>query len=102
MWCFNFLYMVKPKLSAEVALQYIREAQLKYRIALNDYPVRFLGLRGYYCDTMGKPGTNDRGIYDDAICIVAPGIFLTYNANTDPSIWRPGIASLVPGIHMYQ
>lgn len=61
-----------------------------------------VGVRGYYQDTMGKPGVNDRGLYDDAIFIVAPGVFRSYNANTDPSRFRQGIATLIPGVHWYR
>jgi lysozyme len=64
--------------------------------------VVLVGIRGYYRDTMGKPGVNDRGIYDDAIFIVSPTHFSAWNANTDPSVHRPGIASLVPGVHRYR
>lgn len=67
--------------------------------------VYVIALRGYYMDTMGAPGVNDRGIYDDAMCVVYPGGFVTYNANTDPSKFRPatenrqGMATLIPGLH---
>jgi lysozyme len=64
--------------------------------------VAVIGIRGYYRDTMGKPGVNDRGIYDDAIVVVTPTAFATFNGNTDPSAHRPGIASLVPGVHRYR
>jgi len=64
--------------------------------------VAVIGIRGYYRDTMGKPGVNDRGIYDDAIVVVTPTAYATFNGNTDPSVHRPGIASLVPGVHRYR
>jgi len=51
---------------------------------------------------MGKPGQNDRGIYDDALFIVTPNHFTAWNGNTDPSAWRSGIATLVPGVHLYR
>lgn len=64
--------------------------------------VFIVGIRGYYLDSMGKPGANDLGIYDDAIILVGPGLYKTFNGNTDPSKERPGIASLIPGIHYYK
>jgi len=86
--------MTKPKLKQPEALQYIKDPLLE--------KVFLIGIRGYYQDSMGKPGVNDRGIYDDAICLVAPTLFLTFNANTDPSVYRPGIATLIPGKHLYK
>lgn len=59
---------------------------------LGSYPVRILGIRGYYKKTMGNPIANDRNIYDDAIFIISPENFSAYNANTDPSVTRPGVA----------
>lgn len=64
-----------------------------------------IGIRGYYRDTMGAAGRNDRMIYDDAIILVTENAFVTFNANTDPSGYRKGkgtgdakgIASLNPG-----
>ncbi|MBO9502505.1 hypothetical protein [Brevundimonas sp. A19_0] len=52
--------------------------------------VYVVGVRGYYRDGLGKVGENDRGIYDDAIFVLAPGIFAAFNANTDPSRVRKG------------
>lgn len=61
-----------------------------------------LGVRGYYLDSLGKPGVNDRGVYDDAIFLVSPNVFAAFNANTDPSAYRAGIATLKPGTWLYR
>lgn len=52
---------------------------------------------GYYLNSMGKPGVNDRGINDDAFAIIGPDIFITFNGNVDPSIYRAEVATLKPG-----
>jgi hypothetical protein len=58
-----------------------------------------IGIRGYY---QSAAAHNQRGIYDDAMCVVGPEHFSAYNANVDPSLWRQGIASLRPGVHPYR
>ena len=60
------------------------------------------GLRGYYKVTMGNPLKNDRGLYDDAIGFISPTMFAVFNGNTDPSVFRKGIATLFPGVHRYK
>lgn len=70
---------------------------------LADYPVWIIGVRGYYKKTMGDPTKNDRGMYDDAIFLVSrERVFMACNGNTDPSRFTPGVATLVPGIHLYK
>ena len=60
--------------------------------------VFLLGIRGF-----GEPvQENRRGIYDDAIFLVTPETTLGFNANTDPSITRRGIAVLQPGKYQYR
>lgn len=84
-----------PKASLNRIMSAIRAASITDIVVL-------VGVRGYYRDTMGKAGVNDRGIYDDALFIVSPTHFSAWNANTDPSTHRQGIASLVPGVHRYR
>jgi hypothetical protein len=70
---------------------------------LGNYPVQLLGMRGYFKKTMGNPVKNDRGIYDDAIFLLSPDSFASFNANTDPSVARSGIASLkAGGVYLYK
>ena len=63
--------------------------------------VYVVGVRNYYTDSF-DPGGKGRGIYDDAIFVVGPETFAAFNANADPSAFRPGVASLVPGVHLYR
>lgn len=51
---------------------------------------------GYYRDTMGRVGFNDRGINDDAIGFISPNVDYRVQANVDPSIHRAGVATLRP------
>lgn len=54
------------------------------------WPVLLVGVRGYYRDGLGAKGTNDRGIYDDALFLISPNRISAFNANTDPSRVRKG------------
>jgi hypothetical protein len=67
-----------------------------------EHEVCLIGLRGYYKDTMGEPGKNDRGIYDDCIAVYTPSRLVTFNANTDPGVYKRGIATLMPGVWAYR
>jgi len=62
-------------------------------------PVYLVGIRGYYHDYHLK---NERGIYDDAIFLVSPQSFASFNANTDPTVARLGIAKLRTGLWLYK
>jgi len=69
--------------------------------------VAVVAVRGYYLDSMGKRGKNDRRIYDDAMFIVHPNGIERFQANTDPNGWRnktsrrKGMAMLKTGIHRF-
>ena len=89
--------MIRPKLSPAEAKQLVKHSG---KIIIE--PLYILAIRGYYKNTMGRPGSNDRGIYDDAFFLIGPRLFLAVNANTDPSRFKPGIACLVPGLHYYK
>lgn len=78
-----------PTLTKDEAIKTIAEHHVKEKVVV-------LGIRGYI------DGSNERGIYDDAIFIVSPNFFNAYNANTDPSVTRPGVAVLVPGVYYYK
>jgi len=56
---------------------------------------------GYYSNTFAPAG-NNRGVYDDAIFVVSPNTYSTFNSNTDPSIFRKKIATLKPGVNKYK
>ncbi len=93
----------RPKISREEVEKIISH----YEVDREKYKVIIVGIRGYYLNTIGKNGVNDRGVYDDAIFIVTPGYFAAYNANCDPSSYRigygigeqKGIANLKPGAY---
>jgi len=85
----------KPALERKKADAILRKNGVTDAVAL-------IGIRGYFLDTMGVAGENDIGIYDDAIILASPYFYGTYNANTDPSRHRAGIATLLPGLHLYK
>lgn len=72
----------------------------KTRGAMPEFYVLFV--RGYYRDSMGKPGVNDRGIYDDAAFVVGPDTFASFRANADPSYYKTGVSSLMVGWDEYR
>lgn len=80
------------------------------KVDTKKFPVNVVAVRGYYLDTMGAKGANDRGIFDDAAFTISPTIFSSVNWNVDPSSYRKGsgtgskkgMASLKPGVWDYK
>ncbi len=92
-----FLPPNRPRLTRDKAERLLEKAGLKP--SEMDPAVMLLGIRGYYHDDHAD---NARGVYDDAIFLVTPTAFVAFNANTDPSVHRPGIAALKPGGYHYK
>jgi lysozyme len=95
----------KPKASRQTVEVAALRAWKAEGLEAKDFPATYVfACRAYYEDTMGKPGENDVDIYDDALFIVTPTHFSSWNANTDPSRygWNPGVgkfmARLKPGV----
>lgn len=96
----------KPKLSQDEVLKIIK----KSGVDSSKYPVCLVAIRGYYLNSMGKAGQNDRGLYDDAFFWVTPNGMMSFNGNTDPSSVRKGkgtgkskgMAQLVDGVWYYK
>jgi lysozyme len=84
----------RPQQAKEKTLSMVIKSGIVDRVAL-------VGIRGYYSETF-QPSGNQRGIYDDAIILLSPSVHATFNANTDPSIFKKGIAILKTGIHRYR
>jgi len=77
----------KPRASVGVVLAAAEKAWTAARPGM-PLPATFvLAVRGYFRDFMGVPRSNDYGIYDDGIFVVAPTPlgFSAWNGNTDPS-----------------
>lgn len=84
--------MKTPKMSREEITAIVVNSGVRSDVVI-------VGIRGYYRDTMGKVGVNDRGIYDDAIFVLSPNEFKAFQANVDPSVFRKGIANLKVGVY---
>lgn len=99
--------MLRPNISKAAVERILRHRQPKGKVVL-------IGLRGYYLDSQGRVGTNDRGIYDDAGILAEWKDdynvihYATYNFNTDPSKYRAktptrkGMATLRTGNWLYK
>jgi lysozyme len=65
-------------------------------------PVVLLAVRGYYKKLGPNKTKNDINVYDDAMFVSSANGYLTFNANTDPSVTRHRVASLKEGVWHYR
>jgi lysozyme len=84
----------RPQQAKEKTLAMVIRAGIEDRVAL-------VGIRGFHSETFASSG-NQRGIYDDAIILLSPSVHATFNANTDPSVFKKGIAVLKTGVHRFR
>lgn len=84
----------RPKMTRKELMKLIKNAHPDFEAPA----LFFVGIRGYYLNSMGETGKNDRMFYDDAIFIVTKDEIIAYNGNTDPSVFKKGVAVLQPGI----
>lgn len=92
-----------PKASRQIVMIAAAKQWRKHRGQHASLPALFLvGVPGYYWGSMGDPNANDRNIYDDAIFVVSDNAFASFNANTDPSRHKAGVATLLPGVYPYK
>lgn len=95
----------KPARSQKDVLDFLKKKGIKHEGKLI-----LLAVRGYYRDSMGVKGKNDRRVYDDAVFVISPNIFASFNFNVDPNGSRvgsgtgskKGMANLKEGIWKYQ
>ena len=105
----SMLPVRKPQALRAQVRDLIRSHQRCYTVEEWNNSVNVVAVRGYYLNSLGQLNKNDRGIYDDAKFIITVDHFSSYNANTDPSLWRSGVATLrapqvvtyKPGYHGY-
>lgn len=107
----GILNRLKSNIAPHARPQLPQESVAKIALALGPYEagerVRVVAIRGYFRDSVGQIGKNDRGVYDDALFVVdyrrsrlIPKVW-AFNGNTDPSVFRRGIASLDPGSYWF-
>lgn len=100
----------RPRQSSETTISALAKFERLVPEGRRGDKVKLLAVRGYYTNSLGKLGQNDRGVYDDAIFVVEPNGVHNFNGNTDPSMFRKGVAKLkapqavryIPGPHGFK
>lgn len=99
-----------PKSKPQGTRAFVEKILKFYNVDLDKTPLVLLGVRGYYLDSIGEKGKNDRGDYDDAFFWITKDSLISFNGNTDPSRYRKGrgkgsgkgMASLKEGVWLYK
>ena len=78
----------RPQFKKEDAVKILE----KYNLPQNQ--VYLIAFRGYYSRTFPPVG-NNIGVYDDALIMISPDYYNTYNFNVDPSSEKTGRANVV-------
>ena len=72
----------------------------KHGLTLETNKLLMLAVRGYYANTFGVKGKDDRRVYDDALFIIAENYYTALQWNTNPSpSYRYGLAELLTGVY---
>lgn len=88
----------KPKINDAETDMLVRQ----HFTAATEPVILLVGIRGYFLNTVGKAGVNDINVYDDAMIVRHRGDNVaTFNANTDPSKQRTGLAQLKVGVYQF-
>jgi hypothetical protein len=74
----------------------------QHGVSLSLEKVVLVGIRGYFRNSMGRPGQNDVGIFDDALIWITPTEMYAFNGNTDPTREFPHVANLKLGAWKYK
>lgn len=83
----------RPQQSADITREVIKQHLHLIPAEHQGDATVLLGVRGYFLDSKGKVGENDRGVFDDALFVVSPRGVWSFNANVDPSIYKHRRAS---------
>ncbi len=105
----KILPLYRPNQSSKITLNILDKYDFLIPKSHKNALVKVLFVRGYYLNSMGVKGKNDRAIYDDAVFVVSPEGVQSFNGNSDPASYRKRIATIKedqainykPGLHGY-
>ena len=88
--------ILTPKQTKEESLKICAE----HGLSLDKNKLIMLAMRGYYANTFGVKGKDDRRVYDDALFIISENYYKALQWNTNPSpTYKLGLAELIAGTY---